>query len=113
MLHAVALVRTDISEERTASIIRVTRISKRGTVTSNTVRSSLILVTLKMDVTRSSDMSVLTRATWRNISEDGILHSHRHENLKTYIMDLFLLFQKKIIFQCLKNLDLLQGLLLV
>jgi hypothetical protein len=29
--------------------------------------------------------SVLTRATWRNIPEDAILHSHRRENLKSYI----------------------------
>jgi hypothetical protein len=27
---------------------------------------------------------VLTRSTWRNIPEDGILHSHLHENLKSY-----------------------------
>jgi hypothetical protein len=27
---------------------------------------------------------VLTRATWRNIKEDGILHDHRRENLKSY-----------------------------
>jgi hypothetical protein len=25
-----------------------------------------------------------SRATWRNIPEDGILHSHRGENLKSY-----------------------------
>jgi hypothetical protein len=31
-------------------------------------------------------MSVLTRATWRNIPEDAILHSHRRENLKSYIL---------------------------
>jgi hypothetical protein len=37
MLRRVALVRTDVSEERIASIIRVTRISDLGTlaVTSN------------------------------------------------------------------------------
>jgi hypothetical protein len=38
MLRCVALVRTDVSEERTASFIRVTRIGELGTtlaVTSN------------------------------------------------------------------------------
>jgi hypothetical protein len=27
----------------------------------------------------------LRGATWRNIPENGILHSHRQENLKSYI----------------------------
>jgi hypothetical protein len=27
---------------------------------------------------------VLTRATWLNIPEDAILHSHHRENLKPY-----------------------------
>jgi hypothetical protein len=31
---------------------------------------------------RSPLKSVLTRATWRNIPEYDILHSHRRENLK-------------------------------
>jgi hypothetical protein len=38
MLRSVALVRTDVSEERSASIIRVTRIGEPGTtlaITSN------------------------------------------------------------------------------
>jgi hypothetical protein len=33
----------------------------------------------------SSETSVLTRATPRNNPEDTILHSHRRENLKSYI----------------------------
>jgi hypothetical protein len=32
----------------------------------------------------SSETPVLTRATRRNDPEDGILHSHRRENLKSY-----------------------------
>jgi hypothetical protein len=39
----------------------------------------------------SSETSVLTRATRRNNPEDTILHSHRRENLKSYI--LLLLFK--------------------
>jgi hypothetical protein len=34
----------------------------------------------------SSETSVLTRATRRNNPEDTILHSHRRENLKSYIV---------------------------
>jgi hypothetical protein len=39
--------------------------------------------TLKMEARLSSETSVHTRSTRRHIPEDGILHSHRCENLKS------------------------------
>jgi hypothetical protein len=61
MLRCVDLVRTDVSEERKCSIIRVTRIGELGTT-----------------------LAVTSNWNMLNIQEDSIFHSHRCENLKFY-----------------------------
>jgi hypothetical protein len=81
MFRRVALVRTDVSEER----IVLLRSMRRLLVTANAVPSSPILVSLIMEALISSETSVLTKSTRLTIPEDGILHSHSRENLKSDI----------------------------
>jgi hypothetical protein len=91
MVRRVAVVRSDVSEERSPSIIRVTFTfyvfcSVRQLLdTANVVPSSPILVTLMMEAIHSSETSASRRATRRNITEDCILHSHPREYLRSNI----------------------------
>jgi hypothetical protein len=97
MLGSAALVRTGVSKENIASIIKVKRIGELRTtlavtnnrstlrVVGNVAPSSPILLLLMMEALRSSETSIPTRATRRKVSQDSIHHSHRRENLKFYI----------------------------
>jgi hypothetical protein len=99
----VGLGRTDVSEERIATINREKRIGalrKKLAVASNrsissqdasmasyskVVPSSLIPATLIIGAIVSSEKSIPTRATRRHLPRDTVLHSHCGENLKSYI----------------------------
>jgi hypothetical protein len=71
----VAVVRTDVSEERIASVIRMKKISELEMlavlVTANVAPSSLIFFAMMMETIRSSKTWVITKATRRHIQEDG------------------------------------------
>jgi hypothetical protein len=76
MLRRVALVRTDVSEELSTSFIRVTRIGEVGTTLAVT----------------SNRLGISWQRARRNIPEDTILHSHRRENLISYVIPNCFLF---------------------
>jgi hypothetical protein len=80
MLRRVALVGSHISKEHIASVIGVTEIDELGATLAVTSSVLRLLVAANVPSTlflarrlRSSETLVLTRATGRNIPEDGFL----------------------------------------
>jgi hypothetical protein len=83
----VALIRTDVSEDRIASIFRVHEcelVTERSCKLLYSHRLVGDWCTLKMEAIRSSETSVLIRATRCNFLEDDNHHIHRLGNLKSY-----------------------------
>jgi hypothetical protein len=78
MLPWVALVKTEVSEELIASIIRMKRIGELGKFAVISNRSNL----------RRNAMYIACKQHFFSacvkIAEDGILHSHRRENHQSY-----------------------------
>jgi hypothetical protein len=80
-----SLVRPDVSEEHIALTFRVKRVllvRSEDVPHDGRIREPLATAPPQSCL---SLPSVLTSATRRNIPEDGILHSHRRGNLKSYI----------------------------
>jgi hypothetical protein len=77
MWHRVDLVWTDVSEKHIAFIFRVEKSASEEPPWAGGCTAL------------HSETSVHTRSTLPHIPEDAILHSHRRENLKSYISLLF------------------------
>jgi hypothetical protein len=82
MLRRVALVRTDVSEELSASITRVARIHELARTLAETSNRRTLRRNTNADSCHPDDggakffeTSVLTRATLRYFPEDGTFHS--------------------------------------
>jgi hypothetical protein len=74
MWRRVDILLTDVSDGHSVYSYQLTLIYR-----------SWISYTLKMEAIRSSETSVNKISTRHHTPEDGILHSHRRENLKSYI----------------------------
>jgi hypothetical protein len=86
MWSRVAYVRTYVSEERITSAIRVTRIGEIGTTLAATNNWS-VLRKIQLIVTANANIFLWKVDSYKShrhhIQEDGILHGHRLENLKS------------------------------
>jgi hypothetical protein len=83
----VDLVWTNISEEHITSIFRVEKSTSSLQPPGHAGSSLVDFSTLKMEAIRSSKTLAHTRSTRHHIPEDSILHSHRCENLKSYMCE--------------------------